>query len=99
VLAPAAYLALTLAALIAVRGREPPRWAGRIARWAQSLEPWSMPEIMLLGTLVAYVKVSELATAAPGPGMYATGTVVVLIAALQLSRIGASVWQRVPWRR
>jgi paraquat-inducible protein A len=99
VLLPAAYMAFALAALVAVRGGEAPHWAGRVARWSRSLEPWSMPEIMLLGTLVAYVKVSELARAAPGPGMYATGAAVVLIAGLQLSRIGPSVWQRVPWQR
>lgn len=76
---PGAYLLLALAACIGALRSPAPRWAVVAARWARWVTPWSMPEIMLLATLVAYVKVSELADAVPGLGMYATGTLAVLL--------------------
>ena len=76
---PAGYLALALMACIGATRSPVPPWASAAARWARRLMPWSMPEVMLLATLVAYVKVSELADAAPGIGMYALGSLAVLL--------------------
>jgi len=97
--APGAYLLLTLATLLAIRRDPAPRWAGVAVRWASAIHPWAMPEVMLLGTLVAYVKISELADATPGVGMYATAAVAVLIAALGASLNPACLWSRIPWTR
>jgi paraquat-inducible protein A len=76
---PAAYLALALAACIGALRSPVPRWASVAALWARRVTPWSMPEVMLLATLVAYVKVSELADAAPGLGMYALGVLAIML--------------------
>jgi paraquat-inducible protein A len=76
---PAAYLMLALAACIGALRSPVPRWASLTARWARVVMPWSMPEVMLLATLVAYVKVSELADAAPGLGMYAMAALAILL--------------------
>ena len=42
------------------------------------MQPWSMNEVMMLGILVALIKIAELATVEPGIGMYAVGALVVL---------------------
>ncbi|HEX9391103.1 MAG TPA: paraquat-inducible protein A [Usitatibacteraceae bacterium] len=95
IVAPGFYLALMLAVLIAFRKDRAPPWAGRLMRWADAIHPWAMPEVMLLGTLVAYVKISELADATPGSGMYATGALCLLIAALGASLNYAALWARI----
>jgi paraquat-inducible protein A len=76
--------------------RSPPAtWAGTLARWCGRVQPWTMPEVMLLGTLVAYVKISELAHASPDVGMYAVAAVAALIAWLGTAVRSASVWSRI----
>ena len=99
IVAPAIYLVLMMATLLAIRRDPVPRWAGVTARWAEAIHPWAMPEVMLLGTLVAYVKISELADATPGLGMYATAAVASLIAAIGSSFNPASLWARIEWAR
>jgi len=42
------------------------------------MQPWPMNEVMILGILVALIKIAELATVEPGFGMYAVGALVVL---------------------
>lgn len=95
ILAPAAWLLLTLAALLATLGRRAPRWTRIALRWSGALRYWAMPEVMLLGTLVAYVKVAELANASPGAGLYAAGALVVLLASLRSSLDLAALWSRI----
>jgi paraquat-inducible protein A len=56
-----------------------------------------MIEVMLLGVLVALVKIAELATVIPGVALYALGGLVVLFTAIQASFDPREVWQRVAW--
>ncbi|SRR5258706_2610196 len=99
IVAPGAYLSMTLATLLASRREPAPRWAGVLQRWARAIHPWAMPEVMLLGTLVAYVKISQLADASPGAGMYATAALVALMASLSSSLNPAALWPRITWAR
>jgi paraquat-inducible protein A len=82
VLAPAGFIVLALAVLLAARRRPAPAWLPRLAGWAGFLRHWAMPEVMLLGVLVALVKIAGLAAVTPGIGLYAAGALVVLVAAL-----------------
>lgn len=43
------------------------------------LQPWSMIEVGMLGILVAVIKLSSLVRVAPGAGIWATATLMVLI--------------------
>ena len=79
VIAPALYVAFTLAVLLAVRRPPAPAWTGELMRWAGHLRPWSMNEVLLLGILVALTKIAELATVIPGIGMFAIGALVFLL--------------------
>jgi paraquat-inducible protein A len=95
--APAAYIAFLLTTLIAVRRPPAPRFVGALIRAAEVLKPWSMLEVMLLGILVALVKIAELATVVPGPALFAVGALVVLFAAIGASFDPQEVWRRVRW--
>ncbi len=61
------------------------------------MQPWSMNEVMLLGILVALIKIAELATVDPGIGMYAVGVLVVLFPAIMVSFDPREIWKRIEW--
>ena len=63
----------------------------------QHLQIWSMPEVMMLGVLIALVKIAELATVTPGVGLYAFGALMLLVPAISLSFDVRALWQRVAW--
>ena len=97
VIAPAVYILFMLAVLLAVRRPPAPQWVGELLRWGNSMLPWSMSEVMILGILVALIKIAELATVEPGIGMYAVGGLVVLFPAIMVSFDSQEVWKRVKW--
>jgi paraquat-inducible protein A len=96
VIAPASYIAFMLTVLLAVRWPPAPPWVGELLRWAGVMQPWSMNEVMMLGVLVALVKIAELATVIPGIGMYAVG-ILVLLPAIMVAFDPGEVWKRVEW--
>jgi len=97
VIAPAAYLLFLLVVLLAARRPPAPRWVGEMLRSAHMMEPWSMTEVMMLGILVALVKIAQLATVIPGVGMFAQGAFIGLIAAVIVSFDPREIWMRVRW--
>lgn len=97
VIAPGLYTLFMLTVLIAARRPPAPHWVGEMLRWAQSVQPWSMIEVMMLGILVALIKIAELATVDPGIGMYAAGVLVMLFPAIVVSFDPREVWRRVAW--
>jgi paraquat-inducible protein A len=96
-IAPGAYIAFMLTVLIAVRRPPAPLWVGEMMRWGHSMQPWSMNEVMILGILVALIKIAELATVEAGIGMYAMGGLVVLFPAIALSIDEHETWKRIEW--
>jgi paraquat-inducible protein A len=97
VIAPAGHVLFMLVVLLAVRRPPAPRWVGEMLRSAHFMQPWSMTEVMMLGILVALVKIAQLATVVPGVGMYAAGAFVLLIAAVMVTFDPREVWKRVEW--
>jgi paraquat-inducible protein A len=97
VLAPGAYIAFLLAVLLGARRTPAPRWVGRLLRWAAVVLPWSMSEVMLLGILVALIKIAHLATVIPGIGLFAVGMLVVLLAVTSSIFEPRAIWTRVVW--
>jgi paraquat-inducible protein A len=95
VVAPACFVLFMLAVLLAARRPPAPHWAGELLRWGLHMQPWSMFEVMLLGILVALIKIAELATVEPGIGLYAIGALVVLIPAITVTFDPREVWRRV----
>jgi len=97
VIAPAGYIVFMLTVLLAVRRPPAPQWVGEMLRLADFMLPWSMHEVMMLGILVALIKIAELATVNAGIGMYAVGAIVLLFPAIMVSFDPAEIWQRVEW--
>jgi len=61
--------------------RRPPGFSW-LVRAMQSLRPWGMVEVFLLGVLVAVVKLSNMATVIPGVALWAFGVLTVLLTAV-----------------
>jgi len=96
-IAPGAYILFMLTVLSAVRRPPAPAWVGEMMRWGHHMAPWSMNEVMILGILVALIKIAELATVEAGIAMYALGTLVILFPAIAVSIDEREVWQRIQW--
>ena len=97
IIAPGSYILFVLTVLLPLRRPPAPRWVGELLSWAHSMRPWSMSEVMILGILVALIKIAELATVEPGIGMYAVGALVVLLAAVAMTFDPREAWARVEW--
>lgn len=97
VIAPGAYLLYMLVLQVAARQSPVPRWVGGMLRSIHHFEMWSMLEVMLLGILVALIKIAQLATVEPGIGMYAVGALVVLFPAIIVTFDEREIWQRLEW--
>jgi len=96
-IAPTLHIAFTLIVLLAVRKPPAPRWVGALLRFAELSRPWAMVEVMMLGILVALVKIADLATVIPGIGMFAVGALIMLLAAMTVSFDPREVWARISW--
>jgi paraquat-inducible protein A len=96
-IAPVAFIVLIGIVLVVVRRPPAPTWAGEILRWAQSMQPWAMLEVMMLGVLVALVKIAELASVQAGLGMYAIFASMLLFPAIAASLDPERLWQRIRW--
>ena len=97
VIAPASYILFMLTVLLAARRPPARHWIAELLRWADFMRPWSMIEVMILGILVALIKIAELATVIPGIGMYAVGALVLLLPAIMISFDPGEIWMRVEW--
>jgi len=95
--APAIHIGIMFTILLAVRRTQAPYWVGTLLRWSEWHQPWAMVEVMMLGILVALIKIADLATVIPGIGMYAAGALVLLIAGMTVSFDPHEVWQRTEW--
>ena len=97
VIAPAAHLLFLLVVLIAVRRPPAPVWVGEMLRGAGLMRPWSMTEVMMLGILVALVKIAQLATVEPDIGTYSIGVFILLLSTILVTFDPREVWKRVEW--
>jgi paraquat-inducible protein A len=97
VIAPAIHIGFMLTVLLAVRRPPAPSWVGMLLRWLEWQYPWAMIEVMMLGILVALIKIAELATVIAGIGMYGVGALMALFAAMKVSFDPREAWARIRW--
>ncbi len=97
IIAPTVHITFMLVVLIAVRRPPAPVWTGKMMQMLMLNKPWAMVEVMMLGILVALVKIADLATVVPGIGMYAVGALIVLVTAMTISFDQQETWARIRW--
>ena len=97
VFAPTIYIAFMLTILIAIRRNPVPSWIGTLLKISDASKPWAMVEVMMLGILVAMVKIADLATVIPGVGMFAVFALIILVEAMTVSFDPREAWSRIRW--
>ncbi|WP_233890217.1 paraquat-inducible protein A [Paraburkholderia flagellata] len=79
VLFPLIELLALLYVLVPLRlGKLPPRFNAMV-RLVQLVRPWGMVEVFMLGVLVTIVKMVSIAQVIPGPGLFATGALTLML--------------------
>lgn len=61
-------------------------------RWVETIHPWAMMEVFLLGVIVAYVKLADLATIELGVALFAFIGVIILMIAADRTLDAREVW-------
>ena len=97
VIAPAMQIAFMLAIVRGAQRERPPRWVGTLLRHHPITQTWSMIEVMMLGVMVALIKIADYATVIPGTALFVLGALVFVFAAMQSSFDSREVWQRIEW--
>jgi paraquat-inducible protein A len=95
VAAPALWLIALLPVLfLAARGRRAP-WLGRLFRYANWLRPWAMTEVYLLGSLVAYSRIRDVATVEISAGGWAFVAFAITVLAIDAVLDRRIVWHAI----
>lgn len=97
VIAPALQIGFMLAIVLGAHRERPPRWVGTLLRHHPATRTWSMIEVMMLGVLVALVKIADYATVIPGIALFVLWVLVFLLAGMQASFDPREVWERIRW--
>ena len=99
VIAPALQIILMLTIVLGARRNLAPRWVGTLLSHQGSAQTWRMLEVMMLGVLVALVKIADYATVIPGTALFVLGALIVVLTAMQASFEPRDVWHKIRWVR
>lgn len=91
--APAIQNLARLAVLVGLRMKQPPALLPRIHRWAGLAGRWAMIEVYLLGLLVAYVKIIDLANVEIGPAVFAVVALMLATIATGAIQDDETIWR------
>jgi paraquat-inducible protein A len=74
-------------------GRLPKRlpW---VFRFLQSIQPWGMMEVFMVGILVSVVKLAKMAKIIPGISLYSFLALIFVLAAMTVSLDAHLIWQK-----
>lgn len=97
VIAPALQIGLMLAIVLGAMRTRPPRWVGRLLRYHPTTRIWSMIEVMMVGVLVALVKIADYATVIPGVALFVLWVLVFIMAGMSAAFDSRQVWERIQW--
>jgi paraquat-inducible protein A len=97
VVAPALQIGFMLAVVLGARRERVPQWVGTVMRHHPTAVTWSMIEVMMLGVLVALIKIADYAKVIPGLALFVLGALVFLLAAMQAAFDPREVWDRIEW--
>jgi paraquat-inducible protein A len=92
---PLSKMLATLVVLIPLRFGLPARGLGPLFRAVELMHPWAMMEVFMLGVLVAYVKLTDLATLELGRALFAFSVLIIVLAASESLLEPRNVWARI----
>ncbi|MEJ5155943.1 paraquat-inducible protein A [Gluconobacter wancherniae] len=90
---PGVVIALMGAILYGASRPHMPDWTPRLLTWYDRFRGWSMIEVYVLGVLVAYTKLVDLALVILQPGVYLLGALMLTMAATDSTFDDELIWQ------
>lgn len=90
---PLAVIVLRLYVLAPLAAGQRPPGLPHAMRALRTATRWSMVEVFMLGTLIAFVRASSLAHSVPGVGLFAFAALAVLLTAHQAAGLHG-IWRR-----
>jgi len=94
-LMPLLDMAAVTYVLLPLRTGHIPRRPDIVLRVLRHVTPWGMIEVLILGMLVALVKLAAIASVVPGIAMWAFGAVMLLLAAAASTFDPHDIWARI----
>jgi paraquat-inducible protein A len=91
---PFIRLFLTFAVMLGLRLSKPPRLLPHLFRWSKEVDKWAMPEIYLLGLLVAYTRLQKLVFIQVDSAVYALIGMILAFILMEAVLDSESIWQR-----
>jgi paraquat-inducible protein A len=95
VIAPLIELIALTCLLLPLRMNRHPRSGATIFRALAAVQPWRMVEVLMLGVLVALVKLAHIAEVVPGVALWSLGALVVTLAAIMTTFDPRELWTRI----
>jgi paraquat-inducible protein A len=92
---PLLKILANLSVLIPISRSRLPRNATALLRLVDTLHPWAMTEVFLLGVLVSYAKMADLATIEVGTALVAFVALIVTLIAGDTSLEPLELWEQV----
>jgi paraquat-inducible protein A len=93
-LVPAIEITVMIYLLLSLKLGRIPAGFTVIMRILQSVNPWGMVEVFILGVLVALVKLTHYGSVVPGLALWSFGILTLLLAAAASSFDVRDVWDR-----
>ena len=94
VLAPFIQMMCLFYVLLPLKFGRVPRRMPRVLRFLESVLPWSMMEVFMVGILVSVVKLAGMAKIIPGIALYAFLALIFVLAAMSVSLDSHLIWQK-----
>lgn len=91
-IAPAAFIGLRLYVLFPLAAGRKVAGFATCVRLLHQASRWNMVEVFTVGVLLSLVRLSGLADASPGPGLFALGALTVLFAAIESAGLKHLWW-------
>ncbi|WP_031361631.1 paraquat-inducible protein A [Caballeronia sordidicola] len=98
-LMPLLDMAAVTYVLLPLRSGHIPRRPDIVLRVLHRVTPWGMIEVLILGMLVALVKLAHIASVVPGIALWAFGAVMLLLAAAASTFDPHDIWARIDHAR
>src|SRR5437879_5044605 len=92
ILMPALDIGAMLYMLLPIRLGVVPKGLPAMFRLVQTVRPWGMVEVFMLGTLVSLAKLSHIAAVRPGIALWSFGMLMLLVAAVAASYVAPHFW-------
>ncbi|KVZ78701.1 paraquat-inducible protein A [Burkholderia ubonensis] len=94
ILMPVVQIAGMLWLLLPLRAKRVPAHAALVFRLCHLAEPWGMIEVLILGLLVALVKLAHIASVVTGVALYSFGALMLVLAGARAAFDAHELWSR-----